>query len=323
MAAHRPVQVVWELTLACNLRCVHCGSRAGRKREGELSTEECLDVVRQLAELGTRQITLIGGEAYLRKDWLIIAKAITDAGIHCGIQSGARALTEERIRAAVEAGIGTLGVSIDGPRDIHDRQRGVKGSFDHALRALRFANAAGIKPGVNTQINALSKPHLREIFDTIVEHGARFWQVQITVAMGNAVDNDAMLLQPHEIPETLDLLADLFERGRQIGFRLIPGNNIGYYGPHEYMWRTITSEPEHWAGCTAGENSLGLEADGKIKGCPSLPADPYGGGNARTVSIRDAMAALVPTTTRLDRTPAGGFAAPAITGTCAAAAAPG
>ena len=295
VAAHRPVQVVWELTLACNLRCVHCGSRAGRKREGELSTEECLDVVRQLAELGTRQITLIGGEAYLRKDWLIIAKAITDAGIHCGIQSGARALTEERIRAAVEAGIGTLGVSIDGPRDIHDRQRGVKGSFDHALRALRFANAAGIKPGVNTQINALSKPHLREIFDTIVEHGARYWQVQITVAMGNAVDNDAMLLQPHEIPETLDLLADLFERGRQIGFRLIPGNNIGYYGPHEYMWRTITSEPEHWAGCTAGENSLGLEADGKIKSCPSLPADPYGGGNARTVSIRDAMAALVPT----------------------------
>jgi radical SAM protein with 4Fe4S-binding SPASM domain len=307
MAAHRPVQVVWELTLACNLRCVHCGSRAGRKREGELSTAECLDVVRQLAELGTRQITLIGGEAYLRKDWLIIAKAIADAGIHCGIQSGARALTEERIRAAVEAGIGTLGVSIDGPREIHDRQRGVKGSFDHALRALRFANAAGIKPGVNTQINALSKPHLREIFDTIVEHGARFWQVQITVAMGNAVDNDAMLLQPHEIPETLDVLADLFERGRQIGFRLIPGNNVGYYGPHEYMWRTITSEPEHWAGCTAGENSLGLEADGKIKSCPSLPADPYGGGNARTVSIRDAMAALVPTTTRLDRTPAGGF----------------
>ena len=146
MTAHRPVQVVWELTLACNLRCVHCGSRAGRKREGELSTEECLDVVRQLAELGTRQITLIGGEAYLRKDWLIIAKAITDAGIHCGIHSGARALTEERIRAAVEAGIGTLGVSIDGPRDIHDRQRGVKGSFDHALRALRFATRPGSSP---------------------------------------------------------------------------------------------------------------------------------------------------------------------------------
>ena len=179
--------------------------------------------------------------------------------------------------------------------------------IDHALRALRFATAAGLKPGVNTQINVLSKPYLREIFETIVEHGAGYWQVQITVAMGNAVDNDAMLLQPHEIPEVLDTLADLFERGRKIGFRLIPGNNIGYFGPHEYMWRTITSEPEHWAGCTAGETSLGLEADGKIKSCPSLPADPYGGGNSREVSIADAMAAMVPTWTKNDRTPPAGF----------------
>ena len=306
-AGRRPVHVVWELTLACNLRCAHCGSRAGHKRPDELSTAECLDIVRQLAELGTRQITLIGGEAYMRKDWLVIVKAIADAGIHCGIQSGARALTEERIRAAIEAGLGTLGVSIDGPREIYDRQRGVNGSYDHALRALRFATAAGLKPGVNTQINALSKPYLREIFDTIVEHGAGYWQVQITVAMGNAVDNDALLLQPHEIPEVLDTLAELFDRGRKIGFRILPGNNIGYFGPHEYMWRTITSEPEHWSGCTAGETSLGLEADGKIKSCPSLPADPYGGGNSREVTIAEAMANMTPTLTRNDRTPPEGF----------------
>src|SRR2546421_10403449 len=65
--AHRPVHVVWELTLACNLKCVHCGSRAGTRRPGELTTEECLDLVAQLAELGTREVTLIGGEAFLRR----------------------------------------------------------------------------------------------------------------------------------------------------------------------------------------------------------------------------------------------------------------
>ena len=200
----------------------------------------------------------------------------------------------------------------------------MNGSYDHALRALRFATAAGLKPGVNTQINALSKPYLREIFDTIVEHGAGYWQVQITVAMGNAVDNDALLLQPHEIPEVLDTLAELFDRGRKIGFRILPGNNIGYFGPHEYMWRTITSEPEHWAGCTAGETSLGLEADGKIKSCPSLPADPYGGGNSRDgLDCRGdgEYDADDDTESTARRPPA--FAAPATTGTSAAAAAPG
>ena len=63
---------VWEITLRCDLACRHCGSRAGHGRPDELTTAECLDVVRQLAELGTREVAIIGGEAYLRDDWLDI-----------------------------------------------------------------------------------------------------------------------------------------------------------------------------------------------------------------------------------------------------------
>ena len=59
-----PVYCVWEITLRCDLGCRHCGSRAGKARPAELSTEACLDVVRQLSEMGIRELTLIGGEAY-------------------------------------------------------------------------------------------------------------------------------------------------------------------------------------------------------------------------------------------------------------------
>ena len=228
---HRPVHVVWELTLACNLRCQHCGSRAGVARRDELSTAECLDVVRQLADLGTREISLIGGEAYLRRDWLTIVKAIADAGMHCGLQTGGRALTEEKIRQAVEAGLRTIGVSVDGPRDIHDRLRGVAGSHERALAAVRAAARAGLEPGVNTQINALSKPYLRDVFATIVEAGAKFWQVQLTVPMGNAADNADMLLQPCDIVDTMDVLADLFEQGAAQRFAALPGKQCGLFRP--------------------------------------------------------------------------------------------
>ncbi len=307
VARHTPVHVVWEITLACNLRCVHCGSRAGRPRADELNTEECLDIVRQLAALGTREITLIGGEAYLRRDWLTIAKAIADAGIHCGIQSGGRAFTEDKIRAAVDAGVRAIGVSIDGPSEIHDRLRGVKGSYDQALKALRAIAKVGIQPGVNTQVNALSKDHLRTVYETILANGAKFWQVQLTVAMGNAVDNAAVLLQPHDYRDAVDVLAELFERGLAEGLRMEPGNSIGYFGPHEAMWRSLTGDPEPWSGCSAGETTLGLEADGKIKGCPSLPADPYMGGMAREVSIAEAIDALAPKTVRRDGNRGRGF----------------
>jgi len=98
-----PVHVVWEITLACDLKCQHCGSRAGHVRNRELSTEECVDLVRQFAQLGTREMTLIGGEAYLRKDWLKIINEISSNGILCTMQSGALNLTDERLRQAADA----------------------------------------------------------------------------------------------------------------------------------------------------------------------------------------------------------------------------
>ena len=67
--ADRPIYAVWEITLKCDLACRHCGSRAGHARPDELTTAECLDLVRQMAELGVKEVTLIGGEAYLRDDW--------------------------------------------------------------------------------------------------------------------------------------------------------------------------------------------------------------------------------------------------------------
>src|SRR5882672_633144 len=63
--SYTPVHVVWEITLACDLKCMHCGSRAGHRRPRELDTRECLEVVDALARLGTREVSLIGGEAYL------------------------------------------------------------------------------------------------------------------------------------------------------------------------------------------------------------------------------------------------------------------
>ena len=161
------------------------------------------------------------------------------------------------------------------------------------------------------------------MFATIIEAGAKFWQVQLTVPMGNAADNADMLLQPCDIVETIDVLADLFERGRRNGLRLIPGNNVGYFGPYQHMWRTLTAEPTHWQGCSAGETTLGLEADGKIKGCPSLPGERYSGGMARQVTIAEAIAALAPKTVCRDGIREHTFAARATIATSAAPAAPG
>ena len=282
-----PVHVVWEITLACNLHCAHCGSRAGRRRPGELDTAECLEVVEALARLGTREVTLIGGEAFLRRDWTEIVRAIRGHGMYCAMQTGGWAFTPRRLEDGIAAGLQGVGVSIDGMRALHDRVRGRAGAWDNAMDVLRRARDAGLNRSVNTQIGPETIPELRELMHAAIDAGARQWQLQLTVAMGNAVDNDALLLQPHRLHELMPLLAELAEEGAARGLALLVGNNIGYFGPHEHRLRGVLSPEVHWTGCSAGQTVMGIEADGTVKGCPSLPTIGYAGGNVRSMTVDD------------------------------------
>ncbi|MBR0938582.1 radical SAM/SPASM domain-containing protein [Bradyrhizobium jicamae] len=283
-----PVYVVWELTLACNLKCIHCGSRAGHKRAKELTTDECIDVIRQLAGLGTREISIIGGEAFIRRDWLIIIRAIRDHGIDCTMQTGGYKFSGDMIRAAADAGLLGLGVSVDGLEPLHDRLRGVKGSYREALRVLGECRRAGLTASVNTQITSAVMRDLPDVMEVIIDAGAKYWQVQLTVAMGNAVDHEDILLQPYDLATLMPLLAELHLKGRERDLVLLPGNNVGYFGPYDVLWRG--PDRGYYSGCPAGQNVIGLEADGTVKGCPSLATDRYGAGDVRSASLADLWA---------------------------------
>ena len=282
-----PVHVVWELTLACNLRCSHCGSRAGKRRPNELTTAEAIDVVDGLERLGTRELSIIGGEAYLRRDWTEIVARAADHGIYVALQTGGRALTPNRLRAGAAAGLRGLGVSIDGLREHHDAVRGVAGSFDQALLTLSRARELGLATSVNTQIGPDTIVELPALLDHIVEAGATSWQLQLTVAMGNAADNPELLLQPYQLLELMPLLAHLYRRGRDSGLTMAVGNNVGYFGPYEHLWREGGGVRGHWSGCSAGQTSIGIESDGTVKGCPSLATGPYAGGNVRDLTVEE------------------------------------
>jgi radical SAM protein with 4Fe4S-binding SPASM domain len=281
-----PVSVVWEITLACDLACTHCGSRAGRRRRDELSTAEALDLVGQIAELGARDVGLIGGEAYLRKDWIEIVAAIRAAGMNCDLQTGGRNLTDERIARAAAAGLAGVGISIDGIGPTHDSLRGVPGSYERAIDALRRASAHGLVTAVNTQINARSLPELRALMEVVIEAGATNWQLAITTAMGNAADCPDLLLQPWQMLELMPLLAELALAGRERGLFLQPASNIGYFGPHESVIRNVLDPEIHFHGCNAGDTVMGIEADGTIKSCPGL-SGAYAGGNVRDMRLRE------------------------------------
>jgi radical SAM protein with 4Fe4S-binding SPASM domain len=293
-SAHAPPGIaVWELTLRCDLGCRHCGSRAGRPRPRELSTAEALDLARALGKLGVKEVALIGGEFYLRDDWDRIAAEVTRCGMLCSVVTGARQLTPARVERARRAGIGKISISIDGLAQTHDQLRGSAGSWRAAIDAARRVAASGIDLSVNSQINRLTMPELPAIADLLVDIGARSWMVILTAAMGRAADAPALMLQPYHLLHLFPLLAAIKrERLDPNGIAFFPGNNVGYFGPLAEALRYGAERGHAWSGCAAGEATLGIEADGSIKGCPSLPSADYVRGNVRDRPLADIAAAL-------------------------------
>lgn len=285
MTYRRISYAVWEITLKCNLACQHCGSRAGHTRTNELSTAEALDLVKQMAEVGITEVTIIGGEAFLRPDWLEIAQEITKAGMLCGMTTGGYGITLDTARRMKEAGIGVVSVSVDGLEATHDRLRGKQGSWQWAFKTMSNLKEAGIRFGCNTQINRLSAPEFPRIYEHLRDAGIFAWQIQLTVPMGNAADNNEILLQPYELLDVYPMIARVAQRAKREGVQVQPGNNIGYYGPYERLLRGGDAW-SFWQGCSAGLSAIGIEADGAIKGCPSLPTTAYTGGNIRDYSLR-------------------------------------
>ena len=281
----RPIYAVWEVTLACDLACRHCGSRAGRPRPDELTTAEALDLIAQMAHLGVKEATLIGGEAYLRPDWLELVAAFRAHGIPVTMTTGGRGLSAEMLEQARNAGLLGVSVSIDGDEPTHDRLRGVAGSYRAAVGALRAAKALGLRTSFNTQINRLSAPILGDILEAVAPLGVRGWQIQLTVPMGRAADEPDILVQPYDLLAIFPRLATLKKRCDALGIMFWPGNNIGYFGPYESVIRGHYLRG-HGGSCGAGKATLGVEANGAIKGCPSLPTDRWTGGNIRDESLQ-------------------------------------
>jgi len=165
----RPV-VVWNVTKACNLRCVHCYASAGGGSEGELTTEECKEVIDDLSSMRVPLILFSGGEPLLRKDIFELAEYSKERGLKFALSTNGTLITPEVAERLKEAGFEYVGVSLDGSRETNDRFRGVEGAFDRAFEGLLNAKEAGLATGIRFTVTKFNREDVPAVLDTLVEN---------------------------------------------------------------------------------------------------------------------------------------------------------
>ncbi len=185
----RPFIVIWEMTQACPLACVHCRAEARPERHpGELSTDEARDLMAQVAEFGSPppMLVLTGGDPFQRPDLLDLVRYGTRLGLPVAVSpSGTPTLTADRLAGLREAGARAISLSLDGSTaEAHDRFRGEPGVFGWTLDAWQAARDLGLKVQVNTTVTGHNLDDLADIAALVSRLGAVSWSAFLLVPTG-------------------------------------------------------------------------------------------------------------------------------------------
>lgn len=270
---------VWEITLACCFSCKYCGSAGGKARAGELTTEECLDVVHQLSELGCRRVSLIGGEVFMRKDWKTIVKELTAYGIRTAVITNGFLFNDNVLEDIKDANVESVAVSLDSVESVHDKYR-QGGSYERAMQAIDKLSDAGITVTVISTLNSESVGHLKVFYEILCTKPIAAWQLQACSPMGNAAKSG--IDYRFDFKEVISFVKENMD---EAPFCMGIADNIGYYTEGEGTLRG--NSDSFFKGCKAGLSSIGIDSVGNVRGCESMYDEAFIEGNVRERSLRD------------------------------------
>lgn len=274
--------VVWELTLHCNARCLHCGSAAGVDRQDNLTDEEILRVCDELGQAGCRKVTLIGGEVFLHRAWRDIVSRLNQNNIEIAIVTNAFLLNEEKIKFLAENGVTTVGISLDGAcAEKHDKIRNFPGMFNRIFELGQYFQKYNLLTAAITTVTALNVLDLHEFLPLLQDSFFNGWQMQIGSPYGRMSED--ISLSSLEYYVTGMLLACYQRRISQTKLDIIGMHDFGYYS--DVIPNSVNIYNDNWHGCPAGKYVMGIRSNGKVLGCLSIYNDKYIDADLREKSV--------------------------------------
>jgi len=196
-----PLLVIWEVTQACDLACVHCRASAQPERhEAELTTEEGRELLSEIKRFGNPLMVFTGGDPLKRPDLYDLARHSVSIGLRTNITPSATGLlTAEAIEEFQNCGISRMAISLDGPdAPTHDGLRHVDGTYDRSIFALRHARTIGLETQVQTTVTRGNLSNLGHIAEQVAEAKSKMWSLFFPVSSGRALEQEDLTSEEYE-----------------------------------------------------------------------------------------------------------------------------
>ena len=279
----KPSCAVWEITLKCNSNCIHCGSKAGKTRLDELDTEESLKLVREIHDCGYKGVALMGGEPLIREDWYEIAKEIKKNKLELSIVTNGLTLVDN-IQKLKSLKVDCVSLSLDGgSAKVHDYLRGIPGAFEKTLNAINRLKEEKLPVSVITAVSKTNLNELDKIKNILLDRNIA-WQIQIAIPIGR-FPRELTISREEFYTVALFIAINV----KKYSYKRLPVIGAHCFGHFSRFLPNLGLSP--WVGCQAGISVLGIQSNGNIKGCLTLP-DGFIEGNIRTQSFKTILEKL-------------------------------
>ena len=277
-----PLHVTWNITNKCNLNCIHCSQNSGKKTSAELTLNEKLDVVNQLADANCAVILFCGGEPLLSKDFFKVARYACRKGLVLEVVTNGTLITKNIAKKISKIGIDYIAVSLDGAKKkTHEKIRG-KGTYDKTIRGIKNCLQEDIKTLISTTLIKYNYKEIDDIIELAKGLGAERVSLVdfVPVGRGNKISH---LDLPPEIrykilknfskkkleENDLGLFSTMPQFGGMVK-EVILNNNSNKIFNFQNIGAEISNKrisDIHTCGCESGRLSLGIDPNGDIKPC--------------------------------------------------------
>jgi len=256
----------WNVTNRCNLFCEHCYRDAGKVTENELSTEEGLALLDEIAKAGFKLMVFSGGEPFMRKDILDLTRHAASLGLRPVYGTNGVMLTKEMVQEVLDAGGAAVAISLHmNNKEEHDKFCGQEGAFEKSLEAMRNCKELGLPFQVNTTAFGRNNDQIEEICDLAMEMGAKSHHVLFLVPTGRGENIEEETLREREYER---LIIKLLKKRKETGFDIKPTCAPQFMRISDQMEMDMG---RYTRGCLAGISYVSIIPTGDVWPCPYLP----------------------------------------------------